>query len=472
MSNGQTFHAGVASTETILALRRGLAQDPGSRVLRLNLGTLYVQMGRLAMAVPVLQGLLADAAEDKDARFMLAWAEVALGQATAASELISGHGEEGAWAITLGAVAAEWGHWALSTGLFERALQCRPGDEQAWQGLALALDNEHRFQEANHLLDRAVDHFRDDPIWANRFRLHLGENLARMGDFEAGLPLLEVRSRLPEQRALPPMPLPFWQGESLEGRSILVRAEQGFGDYFMLLRYVRVLAERGARVYLEPQPNCGEVLSTTEGLTQCLGSGVNPLPTGTLQVPIASLPLLLGTTQGTIPGRVPYLQVPDQVPNREAVDAALSACPAGRRIGLIWAGNPFHQRDLDRSIPAEVMDLLEDVDGVAWVGLQVGPAARPALPMVDLGPHLRNFATTAYALSKLDALISVDTGPAHLAGALAVPVWLLLPWVPDWRWGLGTAQSPWYPTFELLRQTTPGDWPGVILSLAARLRAR
>jgi tetratricopeptide (TPR) repeat protein len=461
---------GVASTEAILALRRGLALDPESRVLRLGLATLYVQMGRFALGVAGLEGLLAAPEENAEARFMLAWAEVGLGHSGRALALISGHPEEGAWALTLGAVAAEQGHWTLCTTLFERAVKCRPGDGQAWHGLALALDNEHRFQEANALLVTAVERFQADPAWANRFRLHLGENLTRLGDFEAGLPLLQFHAE--PASPSPAMPLPFWRGEPLHGRPILVRAEQGFGDCFMLVRYIQVLAERGAIVYLEPQPNCAEVLATQEGLTQVLRAGVNTLPAGTLQVHITSLPLLLGTTLGTIPGRHPYLKVPEHVANREAVDAALSAGPGGRRIGLVWAGNPRHLRDRHRSIPAEVVELLEDVEGVAWVSLQVGPGPRPALPMVDLGPHLRDFSTTAYALSKLDALISVDTGTVHLAGALGVPVWLLLPWVPDWRWGLATSQSPWYPTFELLRQSAPGDWPGVFRALAARLRAR
>lgn len=426
-------------SQAVLALRRALARDPGNRTFRLGLMELYWQQGRLEEA-----GALGAGWEGDDEVFQ---------------RLVRIHAAGGAASSLL----------AL--------LQVRPEDWEAWLTYGNVLMHAHRLDEAlervTWCLERAArdeDRTGPDPELCARLGFLKGVVLLLLGRLREGLPLLECRFAVGAAPALEPLPLPLWRGEDLAGRTLVIQAEQGFGDVFMLARYVPVLAARGARVLLRPQPSAQGVLATCPGLGG-LAEGDLVLPGDALQVAIMSLPGLCGTDLATIPNQVPYLKVPDRVRGREAIDACLAQAGTRRRIGLVWAGNPGHGRDQDRSMPPEVLDLLADVPGVAWVDLQVGqrPSPRPALPLLNLAPLLVDFSATAYALEHLDGLISVDSSPVHLAGALGRPAWLALAWLPDWRWMLERRDSPWYPTLELWRQPAPGDWGSVVRAMREAL---
>jgi hypothetical protein len=157
------------------------------------------------------------------------------------------------------------------------------------------------------------------------------------------------------------------------------------------------------------------------------------------------------------------------VPNRAALDQALARCPAGRRIGLVWAGNPRHPRDRERSLGIADLEPLGRVPDVAWVSLQLAAPALPGFPVAELGPLLTDFADTAHVLDHLDGIVTVDTGIAHLAGAMGKPTWLLVNRLPDWRWLLDREDSPWYPTMRIWRQPAHGDWTSVVAAVAAEL---
>jgi len=254
-----------------------------------------------------------------------------------------------------------------------------------------------------------------------------------------------------------------WHGEHMEGGSGLVMADQGIGDLFQFLRFVPRVGRHGA----------GRVLVEAPGATASLlaASGFETVPRGHHPetewfVPLMSLPHRLGMDAEVLGGGVPYL-----TPPAEEDAPPLPATPPGyRRIGITWAGNPSfpstHLRDLD---PALLPGLCE-VPRVSWISLQQGEEARQAPEGFLSAPPPRSWGDTARWLVSLDGLVTVDTGIAHLAGALGVRTWVLLPHDPDWRWGLGSEDTPWYPTVRLVRQARPGDWIGAIAALTTQLR--
>jgi len=195
-----------------------------------------------------------------------------------------------------------------------------------------------------------------------------------------------------------------------------------------------------------------------------------PLPLFDCHCPLMSLPLAFGTTVETIPQRVPYLAVPEEALRKAS---ALAWPTTGLRVGLAWAGSPSHPKNRFRSIPLGLLEPLFGLEGVQYFSLQMGAAAAEAAarraPITDLGPVTGDMADTAAQMAHLDLVISIDTSVAHLAGALARPLWVLLSYLPDWRWLLDREDSPWYPTARLFRQPRTGDWPAVIERVRAAL---
>lgn len=274
-------------------------------------------------------------------------------------------------------------------------------------------------------------------------------------------------------------PAPAWDGEPLAGRTILIHAEQGLGSAIQFVRYVPMVTARGGRVVLECQPPLVRLFSS---LAQEPGSGPitliakgEPLPDFETHAPLMSLPRLFATTLETIPNAVPYLTA---APRSRTLWRGRLAALARPRVGVVWAGNPKHHNDRNRSMPASALAPLLSMTGISFVDLQVGAAAHqrvdlPADAAAALRPpdgELAEFADTAAIVAELDLVLSVDTAVAHLAGALAKPVWLLVPFVPEWRWLRERTDSPWYPTMRLFRQTSPGDWSGVLSAVSRALR--
>jgi tetratricopeptide (TPR) repeat protein len=457
-------------SQAVLALRRALAGDPGNRTFRLGLMELYRLQGRLEEASALGVGWEGEG----EVFHLLVRIHAALGATGSLLALLRGRPEEKEAALGAGLLAAQGGQWDTALALLGRGLELGPEDWEAWLTFCNVLMHAHRLDEAlartDRCLERSGPEGGPEPELRARLGFLKGVVLLLQGRLREGLPLLECRFHMGAVPAFEPLPLPIWRGEDLAGRTLVIQAEQGFGDVFMLARYVPVLAGRGATVLLRPQPSTQGLLATCPGLGG-LAEGDLVLPGDALQVAIMSIPGLCGTELASIPNRIPYLKVPDRVPGKEAIDACLAQAGASRRIGLVWAGNPGHARDQDRSMPPEVLDLLADVPCVAWVDLQVGPrpSPRPGLPMLDLAPLLVDFSATAYALEHLDGLISVDSSPVHLAGALGRPAWLALSWLPDWRWMLERPDSPWYPTLELWRQPAPGDWGEVVRAMREAL---
>jgi hypothetical protein len=269
---------------------------------------------------------------------------------------------------------------------------------------------------------------------------------------------------------------PRWQGRGrLAGRTLLLHAEQGFGDALQFARYAPRLAREGARVIVEAYAPLVPLLHSLDGVAQVIAIG-EPVPAFELQCPLLSLPLACGTTLATIPADTPYLAPP---PERVAAWRRRLGRRQGqrRRIGMAWSGSLTHHNDRNRSIPLSRLEILlgrSDCE-LHVAQQQIRPADRTVLDglphVIDHSAALADFADTAALLSLMDLVISVDTSVAHVAGALARPTWLLLPFSAEWRWLIGRTDSPWYPTMRLFRQPAPGDWDGVLTAVMRALDA-
>ncbi len=263
---------------------------------------------------------------------------------------------------------------------------------------------------------------------------------------------------------------PMWDGADLNGRTILLHAEQGLGDTLQFVRYAAMVKDRGGRVLLECQPELVRLLARTDGVDAIAARG-ETLPPFDVHCPLLSLPGIFGTTLPTIPAKIPYVK-----PDSERLSRWRERVPPSSvlQVGLVWAGRAGHQKDRDRSIP--LMSLLPIcVYGVRFHSLQIGNPSRQIAecssdsPLKDWSNELRDFADTAALLAQLDLLITVDTAAAHLAGALGIPTWILLQFAPDWRWMLDRDDSPWYPSARLFRQQVRGDWGTTIASVRGSL---
>ncbi len=290
------------------------------------------------------------------------------------------------------------------------------------------------------------------------------------GDLASGWRRFEARLDIPGRvPAVGPYPQPQWRGERFPGKTLLLTWEQGFGDTLMFLRFASRVKALGGRVLAEVQPPLVDLATTCPGFDAVFPHGAVG-DSFDLQASLLSVPALLGLDLAGLPGGVPYLHVPPQVPQREAIDTALSLPAARRRIGLCWAGNATYARDAKRSLPSAALAPLAGLPDITYYSFQFDAAEAPPLPgLRTLDPLLKGFANTAHALRAMDLVITVDTVLAHLAGALGLPTCLLLSFIPDWRWMLGREDSPWYPSVRLYRQPRPGDWNSVLQRLAREL---
>ena len=346
---------------------------------------------------------------------------------------------------------------------FAVAQKLAPAEPSAHSGQGQALISLGRLDEAEPCLRRALAL---DPTHLDA-RLGLARLLLLSGDLAAGWMEYEWRRRKPEGK-YPKLSGPEWDGSDPAGKTILVYAEQGFGDTLQFIRYLPLLAQRGARVVVVCQKSLLRLVQSMEGVASAQAVW-KPLPAYDCHIPLLSLPLHFATTAATIPAQVPYLSGPGLLTPLPA--------PIGTRlkIGLVWAGSATHGHDQDRSAGLETLLPLTGVSGTAFHSLQVGPragdlakCAHPAL-LTDLSPALQDFAYTAGIIDQLDLVITVDTAVAHLAGALGKPVWVLIPFAPDWRWLREGDDTPWYPTMRLFRQSQAGDWDSVVERMVADL---
>ena len=304
---------------------------------------------------------------------------------------------------------------------------------------------------------------------------HSGARLARAranflaGRYAAAWPDYAYRRSFQPLRLPPGVTDRAWEGQGLDGQSIVLYREQGLGDVIQFARYAPLVAQRGAEVVLCCPPVLVDLLRRLPGVASVVPDD-EPCPSTTWSCSLMDLPGVLGTDLGSIPADCPYL------PPRARSEPLLPR-PRQFRVGIVWAGSPTNDRDLTRSCRLDDFAPLVELPGAEFISFQVGPRAQELRAsgwrglIREAGDGLIPFEATADALAEVDLVITVDTVMAHLAGALGRPVWTLLAFAPDWRWMLDRDDTPWYPTMRLFRQSAPNDWAGVFRQVGRELEA-
>jgi tetratricopeptide (TPR) repeat protein len=431
------------------------------------LGVLAHQTGHHEAAVEMIQRAIANQGREAMCYSHLGLALQALGrpdEAVAAYEQALALNPKFAEAHNnLGNAWKDKGELEEAIGAYEKALALNPNYVEAHSNLGLSLQGLGRFEEAAARYERAIT------LAPNYAHARWNQALLQLlcGDYERGLRNYEWRWR----SANKPRNLqqPQWHGEALRGARILLDVEQGLGDTLQFLRYLPLVQAAGGAVVLGVPAGLRRLAEQLPGLAYLGGAG-EPMPEFAWHCPLMSLPLAFGTTLESIPAQVPYLSVPAKARRK----AEMLPWPVrGLRVGLAWAGSPTHLGDRFRSIAFSLFEPLLQLEGVHFFSLQWGPESRQVAaahgPITDLAPAIDDLADTAALMEQLDLVVAVDTAVVHLAGALGRPVWVMLPFAPDWRWLLDREDSPWYPTMRLFRQPRFGDWAAVVERVGAAL---
>jgi tetratricopeptide (TPR) repeat protein len=469
---GVTLQAQGALDDAICHYREALAIAPTLADVHVNLGSVLNKQGRHAEAYEHYRAALALDPQSAQAHFNAGNAQQASGDLPAAIdhfqravELSDGFADAH---VNLGSALGKLGEYRDAEQHYRRAVDLK-GNATNLVCLGASLGAQGRHDEEEALYRRALVLEPDQPdAHQNLAWLHL-----KRGEYRQGWAEYAKRWRACDYEAIAVDGIPEWQGEPIAGKRVLLVREQGFGDQFQFLRYARVLAQRGAVVDVCVRAPLLDIAQRVPGVRRAWTG--TPGGDYDFWVSLMSVPSCVGTEIATIPADVPYLFAD---PARSARWRARVKAVAGTRhkIGLVWAGSPTFGNDRYRSMPLAALAPLSELADVAWFSLQKG-AARDQLAALpdDFRPHdfsaeFDDFADTAALIDSLDLVISVDTALAHLTGALARPVWILLPANSDWRWLEDRSDSPWYPSARLFRQTTLGDWAPVVGSVLDALR--
>jgi tetratricopeptide (TPR) repeat protein len=504
--------AGVIGFQTgqmeqgLMLVRRAIAANPNVAMPYANLGQALARLGRFAEAAEPLSRAAALDPGGARAHAQLGAVLLELGQDQAALESLDRalrlHPDMIEALTDRAVVLRRLGRPGESLDGLIRAARLAPGVAGVRYNLGTLLRDLRRYDEALAELDAAIGlqpahagaHYSRGVILAELQRSAeaiaafdraialrsdyveavFGRGLSRLqlGDFARGLVDHEQRKSLPVRLGHRPYAEPEWlDGQDLAGKTLLLHHEQGFGDTFMFARYARLAEAAGATVTMSVQTPLVRVMRTLSPTIAVIGEDQRP-ERFDLHAPLMSLPLAFGTTADAVPAEARYLSSEETLRARWA-----ERLPATgrRRIGVVWASNRQNLRLAQRSVGLEAIKPLLDVDA-DWISLQKDPAsgeadAFAALGGVHLGDQLDDFADTAALLDLMDLVVTVDTSVAHLAGAMGRPAFVLLAFNPDWRWFLGRADSPWYPSVRLFRQPAPGDWTSVVIEVKAALQA-
>jgi tetratricopeptide (TPR) repeat protein len=482
---GQAQYALKRPADALQSFDKARALAPEDVDILYQHANALISLNRHREALAELQTVLARKPQHFEARLnsglaqaALGFSERALADFDAALALVPQHPVAH---FNRGVVLIKLGRYAEAVAANERAVAAAPDYVAAWLNRGMALAQLRRFEEAIASYGEVLTRRKDNAD------AHFNRALALLtiGDFRRGFEDYEwrwARTGVPAQKNRGRR---LWLGDySLSGKTILLHAEQGLGDTIQFARYAPLVAAQGAKVVLEVQPELKSLLSRLDGVTAVVARGEAPPPFD-VHCPLGSLPLALKTELPVVPARIPYVFA-DQA-HLQKWSTRIEKLPPPR-IALAWAGNPAHDNDRNRSIALSTLAPLfpppdpppragEGRVGASFISIQrdvrgdeaAQLAAQPRL--THIGGELADFNDTAAVLALCDLLITVDTAPAHLAGAMGRPVWVLVPFAPDWRWMLDGEITPWYPSARVFRQSALADWNAVIARVAGALQS-
>jgi tetratricopeptide (TPR) repeat protein len=485
---GQALYALKRAPEAIECLDKARALAPDDADILYQHANLLLSLGNAAEALAEFQAVLVRAPRHVGARVncglaqaALGFAEAAMAEFDAALVLVPGHPLA---QYNRGVALLKLGRYAEALAANDAVLAAAPEHLGALLNRGKALAQLNRLAEASTSYDKAIA-LRKDYADAH---FNAAQVLLTLGDYRRGFVEYEWRWRRTGMPAQQSRGRPPWRGEyPLVRKTILLHAEQGLGDTIQFARYVPLIAAMGATVVLEVQPELKSLMSRLAGAATVIARG-DAAPAFDVHCPLGSLPLALQTELDSVPAQIPYLSADDA--HRAKWSARLGEL-SRPRIALAWSGNPSHDNDHNRSIAfARFVPLLNALNppplagegregasgkSASFISIQrdvrVDDAAALAgeSRVTHVGDALSDFSETAVVLARCDLVITVDTAVGHLAGAMGRPVWVLVPFAPDWRWTLEGETTPWYPTARLFRQNTPGDWDNVLTRVAAEL---
>jgi len=473
------YNLAIALTEdgkaddAIAAYLQAIALNPKFPQALGNLGALFIDKGRFDEAIAVCRQAIALDPNFAEAHGNLGTALKGKGQLddaiAAFRRTIALNPKSFEAHYNLGTALQEKDNLDEAIVAYRQAIALNPRFVKAHTNLGNALKATGQFDASISAYQKAIALNSDLP----EAHTNLALSLLTLGDFQRGWREFEWRWKLKEF-----VPIvrnfvqPLWDGSPLEGRTVLLHCERGFGDTLQFIRYLPLVAQRGGRIVVECPAELQRLFRTLEEAVEVIAWG-QPLPAFDVHCPLLSLPRIFGTTLTDIPSQVPYLH-PDPA-LVQAWSRTLGPSDGHLRVGQAWAGSPKFQGDRTRSLKLLQLAPLAAARGVKFFSLQKGPAGEqsknpPAgLELVDLGPQLNDFADTAAVMTLMDLIITTDTSVPHLAGGLGRPVWVMLQFVPDFRWLLDRKDSPWYPSMRLFRQPSRGDWDSVIAEVLKAL---
>lgn len=465
---GVALKATGRADQAIAAYRQALAFKPNHLKALNNLAMAQQEKGQLDEAVAAYRQAIALAPNNAEAYYNLGTALQAMGQmdqAIAAWRQALALKPDYPEALSnLGVALTNQGQLDQAIAACRQAIAIKPDFAGAYYNLGVALANAGQLAPGIAAFHQAI------ALVPNYAEAHCSLALALLvrGELAQGWEEYEWRLAVPAYGAKRGFSQPQWDGADPAGKTILLHPEGALGDALQFVRLAPMLQGRGARLILECPPPLLPLLTPMAGIDQIVVRG-QPLPPFDCHCPLQSLPRIFGITLDNIPNTVPYLFAP-----KERVRRWAGRVPANGQlnVGLVWAGSVGGDRW--RSQTVAIFQPLASVGGVRFFSLQKGPAATQKPPqglhLIDYTAELNDFADTAALVQQLDLVITVDTSMAHLAGALAKPVWVLIPAISDFRWLLDRTDSPWYPTMRLFRQPfNDGKWDGVIQQVTQAL---
>jgi tetratricopeptide (TPR) repeat protein len=362
--------------------------------------------------------------------------------------------------LALGKILLNLGSLEAAQDWLEHVTTLDPNNNSALEHLLVIYIQQGDFDRSEFVYDKMVD----INYIGNKRNFERGIGKLLHGKLKEGFELDQTQTQL--IKGVVQHPKPQWGGGRFDGQVLLLYWDRGgFGDVIQVLRYGPIVKALGGRVVLQVQAPLVDLAKTCAGFDEVVSAN-DPPPHFDLQLPLLSLPFVLGTDIDNVPGAVPYMGVPEQVQNKNLIDSRIALARPSLRGGVTWSGNPNFKRQAHRSIPDQLLIPLGEIEHIVWYSfLREEPGLLPIPGMVPVADLLGDFSDTAYALSKMDFVVSVDTALAHLAGALGKPMFLVIPFMPDWRWMLGRSDSPWYPTMEIFRHPSPGNCAAAVQAL-------